>query len=527
MKQEHQEAGLELDNVLNSVRPKNLEEGVTKGVGNVLSGAIGGVGVLVLGPTAGLAMGCQSGGIVGGLIGLIGGTVVGALGSVAMIVGGTLSGITQLALGIIAVPGSISGPAQGKWWNDVEGKWVETNLTLESKELDKVPKDDRDILGDASDEKPDEVLRESIRGVKDPQYYEVLGVEPSSDQSKIKRQYYLLARQYHPDKVSSHDITASDKFKDIAEAYQVLSDPKLRKVYDKEGREGLTPDRTEVALEPHNIDATLMFAFLFGSDNFYDYIGRLATGTSALLGDANKLSVVDARKLQKRRCTRIAIYLTNKLGPWITENECVGEWEKEVRTLSTYSYGYELVQVLGQAYSLSATQFLGSLDSGIGMPSLAKWAKSRKAAIEKDTKKKQSKIDSLKAGMDMLKLKAKAEDDIAKARTEEEKKKIVETLVKDELAITLQIMWTVTAFDITSTIHEACQMVFFNKAFEKKVQKRLAKGVAKLGEIFLSCPEPEGREDDPFKLYEEATFAATLETIKRKEEASFNASFRK
>jgi hypothetical protein len=530
MKEQQNQAGTELENLLSSVRPKNLTEGVTTGVGNILDGVIGGVGILVLGPTAGLAMGCQTGGIVGGLVGLIGGTIVGAVGSVAMIVGGAVKGITQLVLGVIAIPESISGPAHGKWWNDVEGKWVETNLTFEMKGLEQVPEDDRDILGNASNEKPDEVLRESLTGVKDPYYYEVLGVEPQSEQSKIKRQYYLLARQYHPDRVNGNDKIASDKFKDVAEAYQVLSDPQLRKVYDREGREGLTPDRTDAIHLPLNIDSSLLFAFLFGSDKFHEYIGRLATGTSALLGDSNKLSIADARKLQKRRCTRIALNLTNKLECWISEDvddsECVSTWEQEAKDLSACSYGYELIKLLGQAYSLSATQFLGSMDSGIGMPSITKWAKSQKATMEKESTKKRSQIDSLEAGMNMVKLHVKAQEDIANAQTEEEKQKIVETLTKEELAVTLQVMWTITAVDITSTIHEACQMVFFNKASDGKIHKRLAKGVAKLGEVFLACPEPKGRQNDPFKLYEEATFAAILETIKRKEDAKFNASFK-
>ena len=101
------------------------------------------------------------------------------------------------------------------------------------------------------------------------------------------------------------------------------------------------------------------------------------------------------------------------------------------------------------------------MDSGIGMPSITKWAKSQKATMEKESTKKRSQIDSLEAGMNMVKLHVKAQEDMANAQTEEEKQKIVETLTKEELAVTLQVMWTITAVDITSTIYEACQMVFF------------------------------------------------------------------
>lgn len=437
-------------------------------------------------------------------------------------------------MGIFSVPGSISGPVQGKWWNDIEGQWVETNLDYEAEVLEMKPIDDSDILGDASDENPSEVLRDSLKNIKDPYYYEVLGVEAKSDQSKIKRQYYLLARQYHPDRVLiSNDKSESNaRFQEIAEAYQVLSDPELRKVYDKEGRDGLSSDKTEIALKEKKIDASLLFAFLFGSDKFYDYVGRLATGTGALVGDENKLSPKDARELQKRRCTRIALNLKKKLEPWLDDDVyeyemVIQEWKREVNELCTYSYGYEIVQLIGQAYALSAAQFLGSLDSGIGMPSITKWAKGKAALLQQDTKSKQSQMDTLRAGMDMMKLIAKAQEDIDCAASDDERKSIIEKFTKDQLALTLQVLWTVTAIDITSTIHEACQMVFFDKSVKKKeVHKALGKGVARLGEVFLACPEPEGRDKDPFQLYEQATFAATLETIKRKEDAKFQASFR-
>ena len=264
---------------------------------------------------------------------------------------GVISGITQLTLGIFSVPGSISGPLQGKWWNDIEGKWIETNLDVEAKELEKVPVDDKDILGDASDENPLEILRESIKDVKDPFYYDVLGVDAKAEPSTIKRQYFLLARQYHPDK-SENTTENIIKFQQISEAYQVLSDPDLRNVYDKEGRDGLSSDRTEIALKEQKIDASLLFAFLFGSDKFYTYIGRLATGTGALLGDDSKLSQKDARILQKRRCARIALQLKTKLQAWVVdgadEEKCIQDWTNKVRELSTYSYGYELVQLIGQ-----------------------------------------------------------------------------------------------------------------------------------------------------------------------------------
>lgn len=66
--------------------------------------------------------------------------------------------------------------------------------------------------------------------------YKVLGVEKSADASAIKSAYRKLARKYHPD-VNPNDKAAEDKFKEISEAYDILSDPAKKAEYDNLGRE--------------------------------------------------------------------------------------------------------------------------------------------------------------------------------------------------------------------------------------------------------------------------------------------------
>jgi DnaJ-class molecular chaperone len=69
-------------------------------------------------------------------------------------------------------------------------------------------------------------------------YYEVLGVARDSDGAEVKTAFRRLARELHPD-VNDHDPEAEEKFKEAAEAYEVLSDPERRRAYDAYGHEGL------------------------------------------------------------------------------------------------------------------------------------------------------------------------------------------------------------------------------------------------------------------------------------------------
>jgi molecular chaperone DnaJ len=69
-------------------------------------------------------------------------------------------------------------------------------------------------------------------------YYEVLGVGRDAGDGEVKRAFRRLARELHPD-VNRHDPEAEEKFKEAAEAYEVLSDPERRRTYDTFGHEGL------------------------------------------------------------------------------------------------------------------------------------------------------------------------------------------------------------------------------------------------------------------------------------------------
>ncbi len=167
-------------------------------------------------------------------------------------------------------------------------------------------------------------------------YYEVLGVEKNASAEEIKKSYRKLAMKYHPDR-NPGDKSAEEKFKEINEAYEVLSTPEKKSLYDQYGFAGVDPN--------FNPNAGAGFGGGFGGfggfgdlgDIFGDFFGGGASSSARRNGPAKGQNVVSEIEISFEDaafgCEREITYSRIE-----TCNTCHGTGAKEGSRPETCSY---------------------------------------------------------------------------------------------------------------------------------------------------------------------------------------------
>jgi len=345
-----EDAMADMPTLFSTRKPRNLKAGVSSAVKSVAKGVAMGAAGAVVAPI----MGARENGVKG----FAAGVGAGLLGLVTLPVSGVVVGAVQVARGAMNTPEAMKEKARGKIWDEDTRAWVAYNLTDEA----------RAMLGESEEEwckqhglteggtKDGGVKGDkgsSGSAVKESELYDALGVTTDASAAQIRKGYFKLAKELHPDK-NRDDPNAHDKFQKVGEAYQVLSNEELRAKYDMQGKAALETSAL--------VDPTSFFAMLFGSEPFEHLIGELKLATMFAHGDADESYL--AYK-QKRREVLCALTLAGLLRQFEhgDEGEFEADMHREAQALVQAPVGVALVWTCGYIYEHKGQQALGGLEA--------------------------------------------------------------------------------------------------------------------------------------------------------------------
>lgn len=464
-------------------RPKDALDGLGRGFQTAGTSILAGVGSMV----ASTVHGAQR----EGALGAVKGFGAGLVGGLAIAVGGAACGVAQVGRGIANTPEAFRGRRDQRVWDPELGQWVDLDL----------PALEEQVAEEGSDEESSSSSSPAgpSTAVLETELYDLLKVSPASSASEIKKAYYKEARQCHPDK-NPGDVAANAKFQKLADAYQVLSDPKSRNKYDREGKGGVEAGNVKM-------DPAVFFSLLFGSEKFEPWIGELhiAMQTNQFAKSLEKeegaeltaeesmaegeASAQSMKRRQLRREVRCASYLRSRLDRFVEGRDPEGFAEQmrlEAVELSSGHFGMELIIALGEIYQRRAEIYLA--DELIGRFSLTK----RIASIRHSTLTMAHTLHFYQNAAGSL-LRVKKMHDVARksqpqndaGEPTEEQKSAFEAAINDALPVFLQTAWAAVVTDIDSTIKEVGRKLLKDKSVPWQIRVRRAQALLLLGQIFV------------------------------------------
>lgn len=446
---------------------------------------------------------------------------------------GLITGLLQVFRGALNTPFYIGNSwFDDKEWDEKSREWYNYHLDVEVEEVlgeseeDHIAKIEQTIREEESSRNQPtskQVLdgeAKKTKEVKETRLYELLEADVAATTTEIKKRYYIQARKYHPDK-NKGNIQAKEKFQKIGEAYQILSDPKLRKQYDLFGKDG-------VQSGTNKFDPVIMFSFIFGSEKFGDLIGELyysmlITAASSTGGDEEndnefaeieriffsdrKSSEVLAYK-QKRREVQCAANLASRIDLLLSlDEDQISEFQRttvlEAEEFSQDSLGQVLLGFVGYMYVQESKSYLSSLPlatsstkvlfnfpwhmvrvfHGFYLQFLYYWTISRlvwKMLVtflgsrwKRKGKEKASTEEGSSPG-------SKKEGE----QPEEELEELQEMLWKFK-DLGLEYVWNSSILDVEVTLKKAIRKLLKDKSVSKASRQHRARWIHQVGQIYL------------------------------------------
>ncbi|KAG8949038.1 hypothetical protein FRC04_009112 [Tulasnella sp. 424] len=365
-------------------------------------------------------------------------------------------------------------------------------------------------------------------------YYDVLEVKVDATTEEIKKAYRRMALLHHPDKHPG-DPLAEERFKNIAVAYQVLSDPERRKKYNEFGAK-------ESGSDAGYVDPEEVFSAIFGGDRFVPIIGEISLGKemkealqqaeeaeeeeasattiegstpvhrdakgkpvlspeqrSKKLEKEKKIAAEKAR-LREERVQKLVENLDRKLSIYVesvtgapTDAEVAKSWREicrlEAEELKTESYGVELLHAIGFVYTAKSRHYLASYSTPWGVGGWLHNVQGKYHVISET-------VSTVRSALELKRV----FDELAAAEktgiSPEEKRRLEEQAAEKGL----QALFKGAKLEVDSVLRETCDRILADEKAQKEKLIARATALGMLGDAYLAVRKDSETESEYVKI---------------------------